>query len=719
MFRPKEPFEGQETIDAHLIGTSDEGTSVLSSQCVKFAKDRPDDFTNYLLCAWKRDGAVIREHKELLKALQNVEVTRKDGETSLLREFYLPLPKLVFLQARYMLPHETFKFLDLDPKLSSSTDLGPWIFLRDDIKVEATDDEWFYLSLLHYVQTQNSDGKVEFPRRVFELYLRLQAVCEAGGERIKVEVRNWLREQPLILTPSGWKTASQCYVKAPRNPSRVISDSTLLPPPKEWEVSSFERPALEKFYRETLEVLDGEVESILLEFGKEPDFKRAKQLYHALQTMEPGLTNDDIKRIRSFFKDKPRLLLSEKSTERFLSTECVWAPKFTSPRNASETCPELESFFTELLGVSKTDINVVYQELVDFDYRMMLDPYDSLDEKIKRLLIQLSERLPQFGHLIDKEDLREKQIFPVYGKDKRVRLFPVSKLFYILDKEYLHHSFRGKADVLDIDHTTFWLLEPFFIWMGLQSRYLRNNLIMEPASITPGVVNYESTPTLDQERVDGLLRLAVHFRSSRTRNAEEIASVERQLLLTKVYYVDEGDIKCTVSIKGLPSTTYKTPFPPFCINKRRNNGLNIYVAKKSAEVTTSVELPRSLAAWLMGDRDPRHPDTTQVDPRLIYLVGTILRVRHYKLSAIKDILDGEGIVDVDKLQCSIYHPQSWKQEYVQLFSAQPPSLMSSRSTLDSSRTSTPAQVDGLTRHTSFGLGGKSNSNGFGSRLEGN
>ncbi|KAF5687534.1 hypothetical protein FDENT_5281 [Fusarium denticulatum] len=519
MFQPKEPFGGQETIDACLIETSDEGTSVLSPQFVKFAKDRPDDFANYLLRACERDGAVIRKHKELLEALKNVEA-----------------------------------------------------FLRDDVKVEATDDEWFYLSLLHYVQTQNSDGKVEFPRRVLELYLRLQAVSEAGGAKVRVKIRNWLREQPLILTPSGWKTAR----------------------------------------------------------------------------------------------------------------------------------------------IPKTDIKVAYLKLVHFDHRMMLDPYDSLDEKIKRLLIQLSERLPKFGYLIDKEDLDEKKIFPVYGKDKRVRLFPVSKLFYIIDKEYLHHSFRGKVDVLDIDHTTFWLLEPFFIWMGLQSRYLRNNLIMEPASITPGVVNYKSIPTLEQERVDGLLRLAVHFRSSRTRNAEEIASVERQLRLTKICYVDEGDIKCTVFIKGYPSTIYETPFPPFCINKRRNNGLNIYVAKKSAEVTTSVELPRSLAAWLMADRDHRHPDATQVDPRLIYLVGTILRVKHYKLSAIKDILDGEGVVDVDKLQCSIYHPQSQKKKSPQLFSAQPPSLVSSRSTLDSSRTSTPAQVDDLTRHTaSFIFGGNWDNSGFG------
>ncbi|EWZ47450.1 uncharacterized protein FOBCDRAFT_269274 [Fusarium oxysporum Fo47] len=145
-----------------------------------------------------------------------------------------------------------------------------------------------------------------------------------------------------------------------------------------------------------------------------------------------------------------------------------------------------------------------------------------------------------------------------------------------------------------------------------------------------------------------------------------------------------------VFIKGLPSTSYETPFPPFYIHKRRNHGLNIYISKQSAEVTTSVELPRSLAVWLMGD--PKHPDAKQADPKLMYRVGTILRVRYHKLSAIKGILDGEGFVDVDKLQCSIYHPQSQKQKSPRLFSAQPPSLVSSRSTLDSNRTSTPAQV---------------------------
>ncbi|RKK86120.1 hypothetical protein BFJ69_g1073 [Fusarium oxysporum] len=213
---------------------------------------------------------------------------------------------------------------------------------------------------------------------------------------------------------------------------------------------------------------------------------------------------------------------------------------------------------------------------------------------------------------------------------------------------------------------------------------------MEPASLTPGSMNWQATPVMDPERVDGFLRLAFHFRSFRTKNTEDIASLERHLEMTKIHYLDEGDMRCNVFIKRLHSTSYETPFPPFYIHKRRNHGLNIYISKQSAEVTTSVELPRSLAVWLMGD--PKHPDAKQADPKLMYRVGTILRVRYHKLSAIKDILDGEGFVDVDKLQCSIYHPQSQKQKSPRLFSAQPPSLVSSRSTLDSNRTSTPAQV---------------------------
>ncbi|EWG53675.1 hypothetical protein FVEG_12055 [Fusarium verticillioides 7600] len=45
-----------------------------------------------------------------------------------------------------------------------------------------------------------------------------------------------------------------------------------------------------------------------------------------------------------------------------------------------------------------------------------------------------------------------------------------------MDREAFKTEFRRKVPVLDIDHTTFWLLQPFFNWAGLQGRYLMSNI---------------------------------------------------------------------------------------------------------------------------------------------------------------------------------------------------------------------------------------------------
>lgn len=94
MFQPKEPFEGQETIEARLIEINNNGLTVLSSQCISFAKDRPDDFMNYLRYAWEQDGQTIRENEALLEMIQSIKITRTDGKLTKLMEFYLPLLSL-------------------------------------------------------------------------------------------------------------------------------------------------------------------------------------------------------------------------------------------------------------------------------------------------------------------------------------------------------------------------------------------------------------------------------------------------------------------------------------------------------------------------------------------------------------------------------------------------------------------------------------------------
>ncbi|KAF5653589.1 hypothetical protein F25303_2133 [Fusarium sp. NRRL 25303] len=162
MFRPKQPFEGQEAIEARLIETKDDGPTVISSQCILFAKDRPDDFMNYLRHAWKQDGPTFRESEDLLKALQKVEVTRPGGETASLVSLYLPVPKLVYLRNRYLLPHESFRLLLSEYEKAPGVELESWTALGDDIGLVHDDDGMFYIDLLAALKSENENGTVEF-----------------------------------------------------------------------------------------------------------------------------------------------------------------------------------------------------------------------------------------------------------------------------------------------------------------------------------------------------------------------------------------------------------------------------------------------------------------------------------------------------------------------------------------------------------------------------
>jgi hypothetical protein len=182
MFQPKQPFEGQEAIEARLIETNDDGLTFISSQCISFAKERPDDFMNYLRYAWKQDGPTIREDKDLLNALQKVEVTRPRGETASLVSLYLPFPKLVYLQNRYLLPKESFRLLLSEYEITAGADLESWTAFADDIGLVHDDDGMFYTDLLAALKSRNENGDMEFPRRVLELYLRIQATYDMKGE---------------------------------------------------------------------------------------------------------------------------------------------------------------------------------------------------------------------------------------------------------------------------------------------------------------------------------------------------------------------------------------------------------------------------------------------------------------------------------------------------------------------------------------------------------
>lgn len=105
-------------------------------------------------------------------------------------------------------------------------------------------------------------------------------------------------EDPVLFTGTGWYRSSECYVEAPEDLSNVITGPILLPPPKSWDVSSFELAALEKFYTETLQVRSGSLDAVLRELDRKPDFHYSKQLYGILNKIWKKVPIDDLPRLR-------------------------------------------------------------------------------------------------------------------------------------------------------------------------------------------------------------------------------------------------------------------------------------------------------------------------------------------------------------------------------------------------------------------------------------
>jgi hypothetical protein len=110
--------------------------------------------------------------------------------------------------------------------------------------------------------------------------------------------REWFKDDPVLLTEKGWHRSSECYAETSEYLSNVITGPVLLPPPKSWDVSSFELAALERFYRETLQVDDGSLDAVLKELDKKPDFHHSKQLYGVLNEIWEKVSTDDLPRLR-------------------------------------------------------------------------------------------------------------------------------------------------------------------------------------------------------------------------------------------------------------------------------------------------------------------------------------------------------------------------------------------------------------------------------------
>lgn len=186
------------------------------------------------------------------------------------------------------------------------------------------------------------------------------------------------------------------------------------------------------------------------------------------------------------------------------AADCTWSPKLESPEinDLSKHYPELHDFFVNFLDVKQNDSGLIFDTLMNVS---SLSPDCSRDNTARGLLVAVSQRIPEFGHIFDKERFASSNVFPVSTADG-VLLCASTMEFSVADRQNLKEAFTGKLNLLDFDPKTVWMLDNLLVWAGLDSRYLSKHVEDQG----PADENFKSIelPYELSSKADQLLRYA-------------------------------------------------------------------------------------------------------------------------------------------------------------------------------------------------------------------
>ncbi|RSL83280.1 hypothetical protein CEP51_004600 [Fusarium floridanum] len=644
---------GHGASEPRLFEFGDRGR-ILSPRCVEISKQHPEEFLNYLQQAWKRDKIYAKANPDSMLDLKALKVLCQDGKYRPLGSCYIPLPKLMYLQSRYMLEGETFPFLRLNPPLKPDGGFGPWRCLRAFARYRDNLD--FFLEMLIRIRRQKSPT-VEFPRRILELYLRIQAECEDSRdlEDCQQRVRDVFEKEQLLYIHPIWRPPSECLMDDLCDMSSTLSKSALFPVAEDWDASKSELASLRDFYSHTLEVQSASFRTILgvlerREFDAplDPsDLWLTDDFYRALDKLRRKLSPQDAAEIRTAFAENMIIAVAPGESVIWLnSSDCTWAPKLDSPEvnDLSKHYPELKDFFTKFLGIQKNDAGLVFDSLVNV---ASLSPGNTRDDTARGLLVAVSQKIPEYGHVLDKEKFLRSPVFPVLTPDGDVLLCAATMEFSISDRKYLKDAFIGKLNLLDFDPKTVWMLDNLLVWAGLEERYLSRKV----EEMGPASDDFKSIELSGEisSKASQLLRIAVHFRSPRTSNPKATSWLLEVLEHAQVRLVSSFPSRL-IYRSGNAEIVVENTLGGLDI--KDTVGLVINVDDENWELLKQTVLPRRLLEWMMTD--PDSGDVEEVTELGVSLVRSILNVSPGRDHIIPRMLDAEGIVDVEALNASPY-----------------------------------------------------------------
>ncbi|KAF2187478.1 hypothetical protein K469DRAFT_749209 [Zopfia rhizophila CBS 207.26] len=613
----------------------------LSFEVDYIARHKPQQLLGLLKANWSQVRRLASWQKDF-KAL-NVQVPILDSDTKLLlRETYLPLPKLRTIVARLDLEKD-FGFIQELQDINDDN-VGEWRFLSQ-LGVGVEEDLNFWIHILKKArQAQEMDVTV-----TSEIYSQLQRLCviEEHESLLRslfsvpsTSSPNATGSRGLFGTPlaDSAPTEQTDYVFFPKNKWRKLSNCVWNAPDwyghRERISSESKYKNLGHLFKNVLNVLPEPTTARYLDYLvhlKKPNLEpyrtlKVRNIYEALDSMAE---NDSqlSESIKTRFENC-ELVYNFKMKTWYSPSDCIWADnqiQLPSKFSVATQYSTLQSFFCDMLGITTPKLDTHIQGLIE-----VANSYPSA-ETIKRMIRNICHFNPTREQL---NGLLDCKCFPVTLSNGALDWMDSKGNFAIVDRREYGRLFAGKVNLLEFSLEEVHFSETFLRGLNLQKQYM-SCLADAKTTATNSVFDERLTEDL-RRKAYAICRYIVHYEVAPARQGPQ--QLFQTLQTVDIYVTDT--ISKKLSIRQNNDTVTVTAETSNLHLEEVEEKLRLYVPKDPERRSKCMarELPLTLLKHLGAARGS------------IGDLASILLTK--QLAVIDSILEDAGIIGIDGVERS-------------------------------------------------------------------
>ncbi|KAI1180599.1 hypothetical protein F4777DRAFT_528566 [Nemania sp. FL0916] len=645
------------------------GTFGLASELSIVSAKCPDKLVGALQKSWPEEGKYFDKNPKLVDEMRNLKVMDKYERKIPLGEAYLPLPELEASFSRFA-EGEKFPFLQLTEPIESGTYKEKWGFLVDVLEVGYIKDVNFYLDVLISLRRcwQGPSDSVKRPLRYLELYKTIQGSCQTSDNEFEAQdmVIASNNKYDCIFIPAHGPYSNdmvgrrECVWVGHENLQTVRPLESIYK--SKFGLAEADMETLKKYFHTILEIPNCSWEHYVneireLKSSTDIDFDWVNDLYHFIDQERKEFLFMGTDKLRAVFSNEPLIYANTSGSSCWHTvSQCVWssATQIQGRVALNDTYPDLRNFLVDFLGVTPLTLELAYGEL---KVKGNSDPAPPIEEVKDTIFAfnsllharEASDKIPDPKKLAGCKFLPVR--YPTADGNYNVKLADMSTDFAIVDRQLLNEAFAPMTKLLDFSLEETRELGPFIDWLGFRGRYLS----VAVKEITTIAVDSDTTRPMQNperkisRRAHGLLRIAMHNNSPRTRRLSDREWLYEKLRLARVLETDGISSELHLSQDGR-DLKYVKEVSELHISEEPDHDLErmvlaIYVPRDMdrQNICYFETLPARLLEWLMTD-EMTNIKTPIYQKEALDVVNSIINAPERSIS---QILVARGIVDAD------------------------------------------------------------------------